>query len=77
MYVLPDHQSRGVGGALLDVAMAEADELRLWTFQRNTPARAFYKSRGFVAIQQTDGAGNEEREPDVLYEWRAGSEPGR
>ncbi|MFG2519104.1 hypothetical protein [Streptomyces sp. NPDC048527] len=25
---------------------------------------------GFVAVERTDGAGNEEREPDVRYVWR-------
>jgi GNAT superfamily N-acetyltransferase len=72
LYVLPRHQGRGVGTALLNVAKTSGDRYRLWTFQKNAAARAFYESRGFVAIDRTDGHANEEREPDVLYQWRAG-----
>ena len=43
------------------------------SFQKNIAARRFYERNGFVVIEETDGAGNEEREPDVLYEWRKGS----
>jgi GNAT superfamily N-acetyltransferase len=43
--------------------------IRLWTFQQNTGARRFYERNGFVAIEFTDGQGNEERCPDVLYEF--------
>jgi GNAT superfamily N-acetyltransferase len=71
LYVLPASQGAGVGTALLAVPKAQQRRLRLWTFQRNDRARAFYERRGFVAIDQTDGARNDEREPDVLYEWRA------
>jgi hypothetical protein len=42
---------------------------QLWTFQRNAQARRFYEARGFVLIQETDGARNEEKEPDALYLW--------
>lgn len=69
LYVLPAFQGRGVGGALLDVALSGRDEANLWTFQANSGARAFYERRGFVAVELTDGAGNEEREPDVHYFW--------
>jgi hypothetical protein len=41
------------------------------------PARRFYERHGFVAVEHTDGAGNEEREPDVRFLWRpAGADPG-
>jgi hypothetical protein len=43
--------------------------LRLHVFQRNYRARAFYEARGFTAAAFSDGADNEEQEPDVLYEW--------
>ena len=70
LYVLPQWQGHGLGSALLDHAKARSpDRLLLWTFQRNLNARAFYEARGFHAIRQTEGE-NEEREPDVLYEWR-------
>ena len=71
LYVGPEAQGRGIGGTLL----ALAKELRpkgfdLWVFQRNEQARAFYERRGLRLVELTDGAGNEEREPDARYEWR-------
>jgi putative acetyltransferase len=69
-YVLPGYQGQGVGQRLLDVAKAAWPSLLLWTFQRNAGARRFYERRGFVVVEETDGGGNEEREPDVLYSWR-------
>ncbi len=70
LYVLPEFQFRGFGTALLNIAKSSGDQFRLWTFQKNILARAFYESHGFVGIQETDGSANEEREPDVLYAWR-------
>jgi len=69
LYVLPEAQRRGLGKDLLQVAQNAFDRLQLWTFQRNAPARRFYEARGFALIQETDGAGNEEKEPDALYLW--------
>lgn len=69
LYVLTSRQGQGAGSALLGVATTRNSHLQLWTFQRNGPARAFYERHGFVAISETDGSGNEEREPDVLYRW--------
>ena len=62
---------RGIGSALLALAKASRPlGFSLFAFQRNTPARLFYERRGFVAVAFSDGSGNEEGEPDVLYEWR-------
>ena len=69
LYVLPAAQGRGVGTELLDVVKRASDRLELWTFQRNAPARRFYETRGFALVEQTDGARNEEREPDARYLW--------
>jgi GNAT superfamily N-acetyltransferase len=69
LYVLPKAQGRGVGTELLQVAQRFFDRLHLWTFQRNLRARRFYEARGFVLVRETDGAGNEEKEPDALYRW--------
>jgi len=69
MYVLPGAQGCGVGTELLQVARNSFDRLQLWTFQRNVRARRFYEARGFALIRETDGAGNEEEEPDALYLW--------
>ncbi|MBR0814664.1 GNAT family N-acetyltransferase [Bradyrhizobium diazoefficiens] len=69
LYVLPTAQGRGVGTELLYVAKGVCERLELWTFQRNATARRFYEARGFELVEQTDGARNEEREPDVRYLW--------
>jgi GNAT superfamily N-acetyltransferase len=69
LYVLPKAQGRGIGSKLLAIAQANASHLKLWTFQKNTQARQFYEAKGFVALKQTDGSGNEEKEPDILYAW--------
>jgi GNAT superfamily N-acetyltransferase len=70
MYVAPAEQRRGVGDAMLAHAKKlRPARLRLYTFQSNAPARRFYEARGFVAIDFNDGSRNEERAPDVLYEW--------
>ncbi len=74
LYVLPAFQGQGIGARLLDLAKRLSPRrLRLRTFQANRPARDFYEARGFVAVEFGDGAGNEERAPDVLYEWTGGA----
>ena len=71
LYVGPEHQREGVGSLLLARAKAlRPAGLRLYAFQRNRHARAFYETRGFVPVSFSDGAGNQEQEPDVLYQWR-------
>ncbi|SFB42945.1 Acetyltransferase (GNAT) family protein [Rhizobium sp. NFR07] len=70
LYVLPAAQGRGIGTRLLDVAKTVNGELFLWTFQKNAGARHFYHSNGFAVVTETDGSGNEEKEPDVLLSWR-------
>jgi len=70
LYVLPGQYRHGIGRMLLDWAKARSpSRLCLYTFQRNERARAFYESQGFRALTVTDGARNEEKEPDILYEW--------
>ncbi|WP_309607105.1 GNAT family N-acetyltransferase [Phenylobacterium sp.] len=69
LYVRPDRHGQGVGSALLAHVLADGQPRRLWTFQQSR-ARKFYEDRGFAAVQFTDGEGNEEKTPDVCYEWR-------
>lgn len=70
LYVHPRVQGRGIGAALLDVAKARnPDGLQVWTFQVNSGAQRFYLRHGFVEAERTDGAGNEEREPDARLVW--------
>ena len=69
LYVAPAYQGHGVGSALVRRAQEGAESLQLWTFQVNAPARAFYARHGFREVELTDGATNEEREPDVRLLW--------
>ena len=70
LYVHPDAQGKGVGRGLLSVALERSERLKLWTFERNERARRFYERNGFRVLTRTDGSGNEEKELDVLMEWR-------
>lgn len=70
LYLSPDWIGRGIGLQLLDHARAAlAPPVRLYTFAENQRARRFYERHGFRAIAVSDGSSNEERCPDVLYEW--------
>ncbi|MET4800512.1 GNAT family N-acetyltransferase [Bradyrhizobium sp. LB11.1] len=73
LYVLPAAHGGGIGTELLNIAKGTSEQLELWTFQRNTRARRFYEARGFVLAEETEGARNEENEPDVRYVWRRAS----
>jgi GNAT superfamily N-acetyltransferase len=72
LYVKPGWTGKGIGSRLLEVICAEAARvtpvLRLYTFARNSGARRFYERHGFAVTAESDGSGNEEREPDVRYE---------
>jgi ribosomal protein S18 acetylase RimI-like enzyme len=46
LYVLPEHQGKGIGSRLLDAAGSAA---RLWVLKENADARRFYESRGWCA----------------------------
>lgn len=71
LYVAPGHTGRGIGSRLIAVAKERRpDGLQLWTFQVNAGARRFYERHGFTAVEMTDGAGNEERQPDVRFAWK-------
>lgn len=71
LYLLPESVERGIGTRLLEVAKSKLiPPIRLYTFQCNERARCFYERRGFQAIGFGDGSGNEEKCPDILYEWR-------
>jgi GNAT superfamily N-acetyltransferase len=70
LYALPGFYRAGLGTRLLGKAKELSPErLRLFTFQRNERARSFYEANGFRSLDFSDGSGNEEREPDILYEW--------
>ncbi len=70
LYLDPAWMGRGLGERFVQLAKERSPAgLQLWTFQVNEPARRFYERHGFVADELTDGAGNEERAPDVRYHW--------
>lgn len=70
LYLLPAWTGRGIGSRLVRLAQERRPAgLELWTFQVNEAARRFYGRHGFRAEELTDGAGNEERQPDVRYVW--------
>jgi GNAT superfamily N-acetyltransferase len=52
IYVHPERWRSGIGRALAESAMGVAErlgyrQLRLWTFEPNAPARAFYRALGW------------------------------
>jgi GNAT superfamily N-acetyltransferase len=69
MYLFPSHTGQGIGSKLLlEIIRTAHGPIRLFTFQENTQARRFYERHGFQPLLFSDGLGNEERCPDVLYE---------
>ena len=70
LYVEPGLTGRGIGSALVEVAKRQRPSgLQLWAFQSNPRAVRFYERHGFVEAERTDGAGNEERAPDIRLAW--------
>lgn len=65
---MPSVHRAGIGSELLRIALRETEALRLWVFQQNAAAIAFYESHGFRLVRMTDGSENEEQVPDALYE---------
>jgi ribosomal protein S18 acetylase RimI-like enzyme len=63
IYVLPEHQGRGAGRALLEAAMTELlgrgfGSMIIWVLRENAPSRRFYERMGGVHVR------DEERELD-------------
>jgi putative acetyltransferase len=74
--VFSEFQRRGVGTALLRKAHdASPLELRLFTFQRNLKARAFYQKHGFATVAFGRSPAPE-NEPDVEYRYSSDTIPG-
>lgn len=71
LHVHPTHWRQGIGSLLMAHAKAASPTgLQLWCMQVNARARAFYERHGFRIAETTDGSRNEEREPDIRYEWQ-------
>lgn len=73
LYVLPQATGQGVGSLLMAKAKSFNRPIRLRTFQENLGARRFYERHGFKIIEFSDGSGNEEHCPDMLYGWNSES----
>jgi len=68
LFVLPDWQGKGIGSLLLDdIKTLRPAGFRLYTFQKNLAARAFYEHRGFVETGR--GFSEQEQEADIAYRW--------
>lgn len=70
LYLLPTHVGKTLGETLLNKAKENHAFLQLWVFQRNIRAISFYERNGFQKVKEIDGASNEEKLPDTLFEWR-------
>jgi 2-amino-4-hydroxy-6-hydroxymethyldihydropteridine diphosphokinase len=71
--VFGDQQRRGIGSLLIEHARQRFPVgMRLHTFQRNAPARAFYARQGFEELALGISPAPES-EPDVLLGWPASS----
>jgi GNAT superfamily N-acetyltransferase len=63
LYVLPEHQGRAIGSALLESVLAAAvgaghPQIRLSYLDGNTSAEGFYRRKGFVEIgRESSGEG--------------------
>ena len=74
LYVHVDHQRRGIGSRLVELAReTSCGCVSLRCFARNRPARQFYERQGFTAVGR--GWAREERLPDIEYRWESGSQP--
>lgn len=68
----PNCLNNGLGAHLIKRVKQTGERvLELWCFQKNWGARRFYERHGFKPIEHTDGAGNQEGEPDIRYRWTA------
>ena len=71
LYLRPDRRRQGIGTLLFEQAQAENPAgFSFSVFTRNVAARPFYERLGCRVVAESDGRDNEEREPDLTYEWR-------
>ncbi len=65
LYIHTDFQRRGIGSRLLGLARnVSSGKLRLYTFEINLGAQAFYEKHGFKVTGR--GSDNEEQLSDIL-----------
>jgi GNAT superfamily N-acetyltransferase len=73
LYVHPDYQGRGIGGQLLDLAVASAADdgaaaINLWVLEPNTKARVIYERRGWRMVPGATLPNDGTDAVDVLYQ---------
>jgi len=77
LYVRPDLKGQGIGSFLLDfIKSLRPDGFSLWVFVSNVAAQRFYRRHGLVEVRRTDGADNDEGEPDIEMAWPGYAERG-
>ena len=70
LYLHPAAVGQGIGSQLMVRAKNElGDLIRLYAFQANSGCRRFYERHGFQPVAFGDGSDNEEKCPDVLYQF--------
>lgn len=75
LYIHVDYQGIGIGETLLNRAKAQSNgKLTLNTFEVNKNAQRFYEKNGFKIIGR--GYENEEKLPDMRYEWNMSERKG-
>lgn len=70
LFVSEKMRGLGLGHRLLRGAQMEEYALDLWTYQANTAAQRFYLREGFSETERSDGAGNDEKLPDIRFQWK-------
>lgn len=76
LYVARGARGHGIGSVLIGAAKAACGRLELYTFVANTGARRFYGRHGFVEIDRSDGADNDEGLPDIFMVWEGDTHGG-
>ncbi len=77
LYTAPDRTGKGIGAALMEWALAEANArhcnaMQLSVWSENTGAQRFYQRYGFAKIADIGFMVGEQRDEEFLYELRLG-----
>ncbi len=83
LYIHVDYQGCGLGSRFLRLAKEESPAgIELYTFQKNTGARKFYESHGFVEIERGFAAAlsnpwatRKDELADIRFRWTPDSPP--
>lgn len=67
IFVLPEHQGKGVGQKLLMNAFTKRDNLLLTVYEKNTAARRFYHSHNFT--ESSKSTDEHTGEVEITMEW--------